>query len=301
MASTKSGGYNVCKTSFSTSLRCRHRDGGVPGAAHALEKIRFGLNWLPEAEHCGFFYAKQTGLYEKVGLDVELRPGGPGTNIAMLVSGGQVDLAMGTSFTTLNMVKQGIPGITIAAYFQKDPQTLVAHADQNVTTLEEVRGHPVMVADFARGEFWQWLKRKAGFEDTQLRPYTYNAAVFLSDPTSIQQGYVTSDAYYLGAQLPKPPVVMLLADYGYPNYSSTVFGMRDFIEAKPEAVKSFIAATSEGYQKCMTGDYTPAMELATSINTDPAYGPGLWKAAIAEMRTRELVTGGDARALVSAR
>jgi NitT/TauT family transport system substrate-binding protein len=265
--------------------------------AAALEKIRFGLNWLPEAEHCGFFYAKAAGLYEKVGLDVDLIPGGPGLNTAILVAGGQEDLAMGSSFTTLNMVKHDVPGVTVAAYFQKDPQTLVAHADQGIRDIRDVKGRPVMVADSARGEFWQFLKARFGFTDDQLRPYTYNPAVFLANPDSIQQGYVTSDALYLGGKLEKPPVILLLADYGYANYATTVFGMRSFTESKPAVVKAFLDATARGWQACMTSDYTPAMKAATAINTDPSYGPALWAAAIAEMRNREIVTGGDAEKL----
>lgn len=262
-------------------------------AAHspvaAAERIRFGLGWLPEAEHCGFFQAKATGLYEAAGLDVELIAGGPGVNTAMLVAGGEQDLGMGSSFTTLNMVKQGIPGVTVAAFFQKDPQTLVAHSDQGISKLEDVKGRPVMVADFARGEFWQFLKYRFGFTDDQLRPYTYSSAVFVADQTAVQQGYVTADAHYLGSQLDKPPVIMLLADSGYLNYATTVFGMRSYIEAHPDAVRAFLKATAEGWKSCMTGDYTPAMKLATSINTDPAYGEGLWKASITELRARHIV------------
>ncbi|MGA8771681.1 MAG: hypothetical protein WB610_15090 [Rhodomicrobium sp.] len=38
-------------------------------------------------------------------------------------------LVIGTGFTTLNRVVEGMPGVTAAAFFQKDPQTLVAHPD----------------------------------------------------------------------------------------------------------------------------------------------------------------------------
>src|SRR5882724_8961815 len=92
-------------------------------ASWAAEKIRFGLNWLPEGEHCGFFQAKAAGLYEKAGLDVELRSGGPDQNVAILVASGQETMAMGSSFTTLNLINQGTPAVTVAAFFQKDPQT----------------------------------------------------------------------------------------------------------------------------------------------------------------------------------
>ncbi len=261
----------------------------------AAEKIRFGLGWLPEGEHCGFFQAKAAGLYEKAGLDVALMPGGPDLNTPLLVSVGQLDLALGTSFTTLNMVAEGIPGVTVASFFQKDPQTLVAHPDQGISTLADVKGRPVMVANVARQEFWQFLKLKFGFTDDQLRPFTYSAAPFLADPTAIQQGYVTEDALLRGSQMPKPPVILLLADYGFDNYTTTVFGMRPFIQKKRDAVRAFVAATREGFEACMAGNYAEGMKLLLSANPD--HGEELFHFKIKEMKTRGLVDGGDAAVL----
>jgi NitT/TauT family transport system substrate-binding protein len=261
----------------------------------AAEKIRFGLNWLPEGEHCGFFQAKATGLYEKAGLDVELKPGGPDVNTPLLVAVGQLDLALGTSYTTLNMVAEGIPAATVASFFQKDPQTLVAHPDQGISTLADVKGRPVMISSSARQEFWQFLKLKFGFSDSQLRPYTYSPAPFLADPTAIQQGYVTEDAMLRGSQMPKPPVILLLADYGFDNYTSTVFGLRSFIDKKPEAVRAFVEATRQGYAACMAGDYAAGMKLLLSMNPD--HGEPLFHFKLKEMKARGLVDGGDAATL----
>src|SRR5271157_3197868 len=234
----------------------------------AAEKIRLGLNWLAEAEHCGFFQAKAAGLYDKAGLDVELKPGGPDVNTPLLIGVGQLDLAIGTGFTTLNMVEEGIPGVTVAAFFQKDPQTLVAHPDQGIATLADVKGLPVMISSEARQEFWQFLKLKFGFTDDQLRPYTYSAAPFLADPKAIQQGYITEDALLRGSQMPKPPVILLLADYGFENYTTTVFGLRSFIDRHRDAVRAFVDATRKGYEACMAGDYAAGMKLLLSMNPD---------------------------------
>ena len=263
--------------------------------AQAVEKIRFGLNWLPEGEHCGFFQAKAAGLYEKAGLDVELRPGGPDQNVAILVASGQETMAMGSSFTTLNLVSQGTPAVTVAAFLQKDPQTLVAHPDQGVKTLSDLKGKPIMVARFSQGEFWQFLKAKYGFEDSQIRPYTYNAAVFLSDPTAVQQGYVTEDAFFLGKEMPKPPVVLLLADYGYDNYASTVFAPKAYVDQKPEVVKAFVDASAKGYEQCIAGDYAEGMKLMLAAN--PEHGEPLVHFKLKEMKERGMVAGGDAEKL----
>jgi NitT/TauT family transport system substrate-binding protein len=263
--------------------------------ASAAEKIRFNLNWLPEGEHCGFFQAKAVGIYEQAGLDVELKPGGPDINVPLLVSNGAADLGMGSSFTTLNMVDQGIPGVTVAAFFQKDPQTLVAHPDRGISTLADIKGRPVMIGKFSQQEFWQFLKQKFAFTDDQLRPYTYSAAPFLADPAAIQQGYVTEDAFLLGAQMPKPPVVLLLADYGYQNYATSVFGLRPYIEKNTKTVQAFVDATRKGFAACMAGDYTAGMKLMLAMNPD--HGEPLFHFKLKEMKERGMVDGGDAATL----
>jgi NitT/TauT family transport system substrate-binding protein len=263
--------------------------------AFAAKQIRFGLNWLPEGEHCGFFQAKAAGLYDKAGLDVELVSGGPATNDPLLVSAGKLDLAMGSSFTTLNMQNTGIDGVTVAAFFQKDPQTLVAHADQGVTTLADLKGRPIMVGQFSVQEFWQFLKQKYGFTDEQLRPYTYDPAPFLANDKAVQQGYVTEDAMLLGAHLAKPPVVLLLADYGYNVYATTVYGMRPWIEANADAVKKFLAATAEGYRQCDAGEAPEGMKLMLTMNPDQS--EALYHFKLSQMRNRKMVTGGDAETL----
>lgn len=263
--------------------------------AHAAEKIRFGLSWVAEAEHCGFFQAKAAGLYEKAGLDVEIVNGGPDRNLPLQVGAGDLQLAMGSSFTTLHMLKNGVQAQTVAAFFQKDPQTLVAHPDQGIKSLEDLKGKPIMVAKFSQQEYWQFLKRKYGFTDEQLRPYTYSATPFLVNPQAVQQGYITEDAMLLGKAMPKPPVSILLADYGYRNYQDTVFGLKSYIEAKPQVVQAFIDASRAGWQQCLTGDYTPAMKGVLAMN--PEHGEELFHFKMKQTKERGLVDSGDARTL----
>ena len=271
----------------------------VVGAVFAVEaraedptKIVFGLNWLAQGEHCGFYQAEAKGLYDAAGLDVTLEPGGPDRNIPLLVAAGTVDLGMGSSFTTLNMLNEGIEAETVASFFQKDPQTLVAHPGQGVETLDDLKGRPIMIAKFSQLEFWQFLKARYGFTDDQVRAYTYSAAPFLADPTAVQQGYITEDALLLGAELPEPPVSILLADYGYQNYATTVFGAKPFLEANADAVKAFLAATAEGYRQCIAGDYADAMKAVMAENPD--HSEALFHFKLKQMIDRGLVLSGDA-------
>jgi hypothetical protein len=67
----------------------------LSGSAQALDQVTFGTNWKAEAEHGGFYQAVATGIYEKHGLEVTIRPGGPQVNHAQLLAAGKLDFNMG--------------------------------------------------------------------------------------------------------------------------------------------------------------------------------------------------------------
>src|SRR6187401_2583174 len=96
--------------------------------SQALDKVRFGTNWVAEAEHGGFYQAVADGTYKKYGLDVTIVPGGPQVNNRMLLLAGKIDFFMSAnSLQGFDAVAQNIPTLAVAASFQKDPQVLLAH------------------------------------------------------------------------------------------------------------------------------------------------------------------------------
>ena len=100
-----------CKVAGKRASFCRRRSwgasdaigdsGGVGGAgrrggaAAALDKVKFGTNWLADAEAGGFYQALVDGTYAQHGLDVTIIPGGPQTNGALMLLYGMLDFFMG--------------------------------------------------------------------------------------------------------------------------------------------------------------------------------------------------------------
>src|SRR5215468_10500553 len=94
----------------------------------ALDQVRFGTNWVAEAEHGGFYQALADGTYKKYGLDVIIVPGGPNLNNRMMLPVGKLDFYMSAnSLQSFDAVENKIPTIAVAATFQKDPQVFIAH------------------------------------------------------------------------------------------------------------------------------------------------------------------------------
>ena len=83
------------------------RRGAWRRAGPALDKVRFGTNWVAEAEHGGFYQALADGTYRKYGLDVTIVPGGPNVNNRILLPVGKLDFFMSAnSLQSFDAVEQ---------------------------------------------------------------------------------------------------------------------------------------------------------------------------------------------------
>ena len=257
-----------------------------------LEAVTFATDWKAQAEQGGFYQAKALGLYEKAGLDVTIRGGGPGVNIPQLLGAAAIDFGMGSnSFIPLNMVRAGVPAKAVMAAFQKDPQVLITHPRADITTLADIKGKPVMIADASINAFWVWLRAKYDFSDRQIRKYTFNLAPFLVNPKAVQQGYVTSEPYTISTRGGFEPQVFLLSDFGYPSYAAMVLAQNRLIEEQPELVQAFVNASVEGWQSYIYGDPSPGNKLILAANPDMRQD--IIDQAIEQIRQRGMLASPD--------
>lgn len=257
-------------------------------SAQAADKLVLGTNWFAEAEHGGFYQALATGIYRKYGLDVTIRMGGPQVNGIQLLAGGVIDLWMGYDFQTLKAVEQGVPVVTIAAFFQKDPQAILAHPD--IHGWEELKGHTLYIAGGAETSFWPWLKAKYGYTDEQKRPYAFSVAPFLADPTSAQQGYITSEPFAM-EQGGVKPTALLMADAGYPPYATTMVTLQQTVAGRADVLARFVQASAEGWNSYFAD---PAPGNALIKKDDPKMTDAQLAYGLAQLRKYGIVTGGDA-------
>jgi NitT/TauT family transport system substrate-binding protein len=263
--------------------------------AQKPDRVVFGTNWRAQAEHGGFYHAVAAGIYGRHGLEVTIRQGGPQINSAQLLAAGRLDFNMGASlFGALNYVASGVPIITVAALFQKDPQILMAHPGQGNDSLEALRGKPIMISAGAQSTYWQFLKQRFGYTDAQIRPYTFQLAPFLADKKAIQQGYLTSEPFK-AEQAGVKPVVLLLADAGYTSYTTTIETRRQVVRDRADLVQRFVDASIEGWYGYLGGDPGPADALIKRDNPDMT--DELMAYSREAMKRHGIVISGDALTL----
>ncbi len=264
---------------------------GSLAPALAADKVTFLTSWFAQAEHGGFYQAKATGLYDKAGLDVTIKMGGPQVNGSQLLLAGETDFMMGYDIQVLKGREQSLPLVTVASSFQFDLQGLMTHDD--VADIAALKGKPILIAGSSRITFWPWLRAKYGFTDDQIRPYTFNLQPFFADKNVAQQGYPSSEPYQAQQQNEKVKF-FLLADGGYPPYGSTIVTTEKMVAEKPDVVARFVKASLEGWRDYIKNP-APANALIKADN--PKMTDGQIDFAIEKLKQNKAIDGGDAATL----
>lgn len=274
--------------------------GALPMAGTAvaqdLTEVTFGTNWLPQAEHGGYYQSVADGTYEACGLKVTIAPGGPQVNNRALLLAGRIDFHMGGNLLQAFAAgEQGIPLKVVAADFQKEPQILMSHPGQGFDTFESLKGATLFIGEHGFQSYYQWMMDEYGFTAEQRQPYTFNPAPFIANPKSGQQGYVTSEPFAVEREGGFTPNVFLLADYGFNSYATTIETMQATIDEMPEAVACFVEGSAKGWYNYLYGDPSAANALIQAANPDMTDEQLAY--SIEKMKEYGIVDSGDAEEL----
>lgn len=256
--------------------------------AFAQDKVTFATTWFAQAEHGGFYQAVAEGIYKKHGLDVTIKMGGPQVNGMQLLLAGQVNFIINYDFAVLQGVEKGFPLVTVAAPFQFDMQGIMTRDD--VPNLASLKDKTILVAGTGTTYWWPWVKKKYGYSDAQMRPYTFNLQPFFADPNIVQQGFPSSEPYQ-AAQKGLKVKFFLLSDKGYPPYTQAITTTQKMVTERPDVVARFVRASIEGWKSYLANP-APANALIKKDNqnmTDGQLAFGLEK-----LKELQIVTGGDA-------
>jgi len=271
--------------------------GLAPHAGAAADKVSFGTNWLAEAEHGGYYQAIADGTYAKYGLDVTIVPGGPQANNRMLLLSGKLDFYMGGNMIqAFSAVEENVPTIVVAAIFQKDPQIFMSHPGVGLDKWTDLpKASAVFVGKEGLASFYLWMESAYGFKEENVKPYNFNAAPFIADKNSIQQGYLTAEPYAVEKDGGFKPNIFLLADNGYSTYATTIEARKETVDKNPDLVQRFVNASIIGWYHYLYGDNAKANAAIKKDNPDISDEQIAF--SIAKLKEYGIVDSGDTQKL----
>lgn len=125
--------------------------GGSGGGGDA-KQVALTLDWTPNPDHVGFYYARDTGLFRKEGLDVAIHaPSDPAAPLK-LVAAGRSDLAVSYEQEVFFAGAKKLPIVAVAAVVAR-PLNSFMSIDPSIHSLADLKGHSVGItgvpADYA--------------------------------------------------------------------------------------------------------------------------------------------------------
>ena len=209
------------------------------------QKVTLALNWLPEAEHGGFYAALLNGDYKKEGLDVEILPGGPDSPVIQRVATGRVDFGISNADRILLGRAQQAPVVGVFAPLQHSPRCIVVHKSSGIETFDQLENVTLAMSDAPA--FSHYLREKLPLTGVKIVRSTGSLSQFLQDPTFAQQGYVFSEPIVAKKQGIET-TSLLVSDLGFDPYSSVLIVSEKTLADQPELVEKFVRASIAGWK-----------------------------------------------------
>ena len=232
---------------FTVALGCESKTNSTATTSGAAtkDKVVLMLNWFPEAEHGGFYAAKVHGIYDRFGLDVEIRPGGPNAPVVQELITGRVQFGVANASDALLYRQQDAKVVALLAPIRNSPRCIMVREDSNVTDLAGLKG---MTLQANQGRpFLDYMKSKNLLDGVQVVPYGGSVAKLVSDSKTAIQAYSFSEPF-MAEQQGIAVRTLMLSDIGYNPYASCLVCTEDYAK-NSDIVARMTAASQEGWQK----------------------------------------------------
>ena len=147
-----------------------------------LTKVTLQSKWVAQAQFAGFYAAKAKGFYKQVGLDVNIKVGGPDIIPEQVVLGGQAEFGIDWLPSLLSTREQGGDLVNIGQVFARSGTTEVTWKDSGLNTIKKLKGKKYGVWIFGNEFEQQAALVKAGLDpkkDVRLVKQNFDMVAFL--------------------------------------------------------------------------------------------------------------------------
>lgn len=210
-------------------------------------KVSLLLNWYPEAEHGGFYAAQALGIYEKYGLDVEIRPGGKTTLVPQELTLGRVQFGVANADDVLIARSQDVPIVALMAPIQNGPRCIMVRKDSGITSFADIKNIKLQI-DKSR-PYVPFMKSK-GFlsEGVEIVPFFGTVDQLVAGPGVATQGYNFSEPF-MARQKGVEVTELMMSEIGFNPYCSLLVSTEDFISKNESVCKRMTQASIEGWKQ----------------------------------------------------
>lgn len=237
--------------------------------------IQFTLDRPIDAIAAPFVLAATRGLYREANLNVALQVATGSKDTITRVATGATDIAI-ADFNALIRYRSDPDALPIKAAFvllNRAPYAVVARKSRGVISLGSLEGRTLGVAEGDLAiRLWPSLAKRNGIKASAVKQEKISPAVREPMLSAGQVDAVTGFSYLSAVNLRDRGIpaddlaVFRFADFGCAAYGSAVIVNPKFASARPDAVKRFVRAITEGTQLAIREPDKAVDEVLTQMD-----------------------------------
>ena len=253
--------------------------GGGPKIATPTT-LNVELDWVPNPDHVGVYYAQNKGYFTKQHLTVNLRVPSNAADPIKLVGLNKVDLAISYEPEMFYGQQEGLPVTAVAAVVPVPLNGLIVSPHIHITNPCQISGHKVGVTGIpSDGAFYTTLLQTCHLAASKVPEVTVGfnlvPSILAGKVDAIIGGYRNVEAIQISQEMNKKATDFPANQIGVPNYDELVLvANRTRLasdKAYASAVKRFVAALVAGTDAAMKNPSGTTSIMDTASQYKPSF------------------------------
>ncbi|MDN5843935.1 MAG: ABC transporter substrate-binding protein [Alcaligenaceae bacterium] len=219
----------------------------------AKDDVTLMLNWYLYSEHAPFFLGKALGYYADEGINLEIQEGRGSAVTAQAVAAKSVTFGYIDTTTMIKAAAKGAPLISTGVLFQVSPMSVMAFADKNIRTPQDIIGKTVAVTPGdSMSQMWPVFLEANNIDPSQVPIVSGDAQTKLNavitGRADMLLGYVMDQAIKIQDATGKEVYPIRFADSGVNQISSGIIVNKDWLAEHEDLTRRFMRASTRAVE-----------------------------------------------------
>ena len=241
-----------------------------------LEEVSYRLKWLFNISVVGDLWADAHGNFERNGLKVTVKPGGPEKDAIKELEIGHAQFGVASADQVIRAVSKGSPIVVLAQLFQINPLHWIYRPDKTpLKTPQDLKGKTIGITYGGNDEtIMRALLAKYEINEDEVDLYSvrYDYTPFYQGKVDLWPLYRNAQAPIIGEKLRKAGEkfdLMSPSKLGIQFVANSVVTTQKMLKDRPETVKRFMTALLEAWRDALDPvNKDKAVEIVLKYNQE---------------------------------
>lgn len=240
------------------------------------ETLNYRLKWLFNTSVVGDLYAQDFGFFQRAGLKVNVKAGGPERDAIRELELGHATFGVASADQVIRARAKGAPVVVIAQLFQVNPlQWIYRGVKPVINTPSDLKGRILGITFGGNDEtVMRTLMARAGLTEKEVTLFSvrYDYTPFFQDRVDVWPCYRNAQGIMLADKLGQAGEAVRFfnpADHGITFVANSVVTSQKNLERHPEMVQAFAKALISGWEaSLMPENRDKALAVLRKYNRD---------------------------------